>query len=136
MSCDQALREHGYRLTPQRMLVVEAIHSSDKHVSAEEIYERVHARFPHINISTIYRTLELLDELGLVTKTDLGEGCVRYHPAEKGHHHHLVCRKCGKIIDLGELAVAPLKDALLHDYGFKADLRHLAIFGQCVDCQK
>ncbi len=136
MSCDKALRERGYRLTPQRMLVIEALHNADNHISAEEIFEQLHARYPYSNISTVYRTLELMKKLNLVTETDFGEGCVRYHVAEKGHHHHLVCHACGKIIDLDESIIGPLKDTLLRDYGFDADLRHLAISGECHDCSK
>lgn len=136
MSCGQALQERGYRLTPQRMMVVEALHGADKHVSAEEIYAQVRARYPYANISTIYRTLELLKELGLVTEIALGDGRVRYHPAEKGHHHHLVCHKCGKIVDLPESVLLPLEETLFRDYQFKADLKHLAVFGLCADCQK
>ena len=89
------LTELGYRLTPQRMMVLSAIENSDDHISAEEIYVQVIAKYPHVNISTVYRTLELLGRLGLVTETDLGGGRVRYHSAEKGHHHHLVCQECG-----------------------------------------
>ena len=136
MSCHKILQEKGYRLTPQRMLVTEALHDAEGHISAEEIYEQLHARYPYSNISTVYRTLELLKELKLVTGTDFGEGRVRYHVAEKGHHHHLVCRRCGKIMDLDESALYPLKDTLLRDYGFEADLRHLAIPGKCSDCRK
>ncbi len=123
-------------MTPQRMLVIEALHSADGHISAEEIYEQLHARYPYSNISTVYRTLELLRELKLVTETDFGEERVRYHVAEKGHHHHLVCRRCGKIVDLDESVLFPLKDTLLLGYGFEADLRHLAIPGECGDCRK
>ena len=136
MSCDKVLQEKGYRLTPQRMLVIESLHNADSHISAEEIYEQFHARYPHSNISTVYRTLELLKKLNLVTETDFGEGRVRYHVAEKSHHHHLVCRNCGKIIDLDESVLFPLKDILLRDYAFEADLRHLAISGECSDCRK
>ncbi len=130
------LSEQGYRLTPQRIMILSAIENSDQHISAEEIYAQVMAKYPNVNISTVYRTLELLERLGLVTKTDLGEGRVRYHPAEKGHHHHLVCRECGRIIDLDEVLLAPLKGALLQEYEFIADLRHLAILGRCVNCSK
>ena len=130
------LSEQGYRLTPQRMLVLSAIENSEDHISAEEIYTQVVAKYPHVNISTIYRTLELLNRLGLVTETDLGGGRVRYHPAGKGHHHHLVCQECGKIIDLDESVLSSLKDVLLREYKFSADLRHLAIFGRCADCNK
>jgi len=130
------LSELGYRLTPQRLMVVEAIENSDHHISAEEIYTQVLAKYPHVNISTIYRTLDLLKQLGLVTETDLGEGRVRYHSAEKGHHHHLVCQECGAVIDLDESVLSPVKAVLLKEYGFIADLRHLAIFGRCKDCSK
>jgi Fur family ferric uptake transcriptional regulator len=136
MSCQKVLRETGHRLTPQRMLVIEALHNADEHISAEELYEQLHRRYPYANISTVYRTLELLKELNLVTETDFGEGYVRYHVAEKGHHHHLICQSCGKITDLDELALYPLKDELLQKYGFDADLRHLAISGECSKCRR
>jgi Fur family ferric uptake transcriptional regulator len=136
MSCHEILRENGHRLTPQRMLVIEALHNADRHISAEELYEQLHSRYPYANISTVYRTLELLKKLNLVTETNLGEGYVRYHVAEKGHHHHLVCHSCGKTIDLEEFALHPLKDALLQKYGFAADLRHLAISGECRACRR
>jgi len=130
------LSEQGYRLTPQRMMILSAIENSDSHISAEEIYAQVMAKYPYVNISTVYRTLELLKRLGLVTETDLGEGRVRYHPADKGHHHHLVCTECGAIIDLDESVLFPLKSTLLREYKFSADLRHLAIFGRCANCSK
>ncbi len=128
------LSKQGYRLTPQRIMVLSAIESSDDHISAEEIHAQIVAKYPNVNISTVYRTLELLKRLGLVTETDLGEGRVRYHPAEKGRHHHLVCRECGAIIDFDELLLAPLESALLREYKFSADLRHLAVFGRCLNC--
>jgi Fur family ferric uptake transcriptional regulator len=128
------LTERGYRLTPQRLMTIAAIEHSDGHISAEEIYAQVMSKYPHVNISTVYRTLELLKQLGLVTDTDFGEGRVRYHPVGKGHHHHLVCQECGATVDLDETALTPLKDVLLREYGFSADLRHLAIFGRCGKC--
>lgn len=136
MSCHEILRKNGRRLTPQRLLVIDALHNADKHISAEEIYEQLHERYPYANISTVYRTLELLKELSLVTEADFGDGLVRYHVAEKGHHHHLVCYGCGKVIDLKESVLRPLKDTLLQRYDFDADLRHLAISGECKGCRK
>ena len=129
------ISEQGYRLTPQRMMILAAIENNDAHISAEEIYTQVIAKYPNVNISTVYRTLELLKRLGLVTETDLGGGRVRYHSAEKGHHHHLVCRQCGAIIDLDESVLSSVKNVLLREYGFIADLRHLAIFGHCANCK-
>jgi Fur family ferric uptake transcriptional regulator len=128
------LSEKGYRMTPQRLMIVSAIESSDGHISAEEIFAKVVAKYPHVNISTVYRTLELLKELGLVTETNFGEGRVRYHPVGKGHHHHLVCTGCGAVIDLDEASLSSLKDMLLREYKFSADLRHVAIFGRCAKC--
>ena len=130
------LIEQGYRLTPQRMMVLAAIEDSDDHISAEEIYAQVITKYPHVNISTVYRTLELLKRLGLVAETDLGGGRVRYHPDDKGHHHHLVCQECGEIIDLDESALSSLRSTLLREYQFSADLKHLAIFGHCAKCRK
>ena len=130
------LIERGYRLTPQRLMILSAIADSDDHISAEEIYAQVVAKYPRVNISTVYRTLELLKRLGLVTQTDLGEGRVRYHPADKGHHHHLVCTECGAIIDLDESVLSYLKSTLLREYKFSADLRHLAILGRCANCRQ
>ncbi len=129
------LTEQGYRLTPQRIMILSAIENSADHISAEEIYAQVTAKYPNVNISTVYRTMELLKRLGLVTETNLGGGRVRYHSAEKGHHHHLICRQCGAIIALDEALLSPLKSALLREYKFSADLRHLAIFGRCVNCK-
>ena len=126
----------GYRLTPQRLMVLSAIEASDTHISAEEIYAQVVAKYHRVNISTVYRTLELLKQLGLVTETNLGDGLVRYHSAEKGHHHHLVCQQCGAITDLDEPVLSPLKEVLIREYRFIPDLRHLTIFGRCVNCNK
>lgn len=130
------LSKQGYRLTPQRLMIIEAIESSDDHISADEMYSHVVARYPNVNISTVYRTLDLLKKLELVTETDLGGGRFRYHPSHKGHHHHLVCRQCGTIIDLDESLLAPLEEALLKKHRFEADLRHLAISGLCSVCRK
>ena len=132
------LSEQGYRLTPQRLMILSAIENAQGHghISAEEIYAQVVAKYPNVNISTVYRTLELLKRLGLVTETDLGGGRVRYHPVDRGHHHHLVCQNCGAIIDLDESVLLTLKNTLLRDYNFIADLKHLAIFGRCLKCQE
>lgn len=132
----ERLREKGYRLTPQRLMILAAITGSDEHVSAEEIYAQVTARYPHVNISTVYRTLELLKKLGLVYEIDLGEGRIRYHAEESGHHHHLVCQKCNRVTDIAETTLSSLRDILFREYGFQAELRHMAIFGLCQECRK
>jgi Fur family ferric uptake transcriptional regulator len=132
----QRLREKGYRLTPQRLMILAAIESSDEHISAEEIYNQVAARYPDVNISTVYRTLELLKKLGMVYEIDLGEGRIRFHAEESGHHHHLVCQECGTVIDIDEATLSSLKDILMRDYHFQAELRHVGVFGICEKCRK
>ena len=129
------LSRKGYRMTPQRIMILEAIEGASGHISAEEIYQDIKKRYPGLNISTVYRTLELLQELGMVTETDMGDGRVRFHSAGHEHHHHLVCSKCGKVTDLDESMLAPLSAMLSDKYGFRADLKHLAIFGHCKDCE-
>ena len=128
------LSRQGYRLTPQRLMVLEAVEHAQDHISAEEIHALIGARYPNVNISTVYRTLELLKGLGLVTATDMGDDRVRYHSIRKGHHHHLVCSICGRVIEVDEAALAALQQSLADKYHFQAELQHLAIFGKCKDC--
>ena len=135
MSCFQALKEKGYKLTPQRVAVLQSLHESEGHVTARDIYSKVKAQYPRVNKSTVYRTLELMKELKLITETDLGGDRLCYHHAEKGHHHHLVCQRCGRVIDLDEAALEPLKELLVSNYSFIPEIRHLAIFGYCLNCQ-
>jgi Fur family transcriptional regulator, ferric uptake regulator len=135
MSCTKALQAKGYRLTPQRIMVVDALHGAKRHISAEEIFARLRGKYRYANISTVYRTLELLKELGLAAEISMGDGIVRYHARENSRHHHLVCNKCGKMIDLPEEELAPLEKSLIKSHGFKADMHHLAIFGLCSDCR-
>ncbi len=135
MTCIETLQKRGYRLTPQRIMVVDALHSVKSHISAEEIFAKLKEKYPYANISTVYRTLELLRELGLAAEIELGDGIARYHARENSKHHHLVCNKCGKTIELPEADLQPLAKSLLSKHGFKADMRHLAIFGLCPKCQ-
>ena len=135
MSCSQTIHDKGYRLTPQRMMVLDVLHKADYHISAEEIFQQVKAVYPYANISTVYRTLELLKKLDLITEIDMGDGCIRYHLLEKGHHHHLICNKCGKVIDLPESLLLELTKKLEDKYQFQADIKHLALFGICSDCR-
>ena len=88
-----------------------------------------------VNISTIYRALELLEQLGLVTHTHLGHGAPRYHLAAEADHVHLVCSSCGRITEVTPDAVAPLVTTLDEDHGFQTDVGHLTVFGRCASCR-
>lgn len=136
VSLSQALRERGYRLTPQRLIIAEAVEKERQHFSAEEVFAEVRRSYPHLNISTVYRTLDLLAELGLVTQTDLGEGRVQYHGIGHSQHHHLVCQNCGQCLELDDSLLKPLERSILEAYGFRPQIAHFAIFGLCQACQK
>ncbi|OGO01748.1 MAG: hypothetical protein A2Y90_05080 [Chloroflexi bacterium RBG_13_52_12] len=123
-------------MTPQRQMILAAMASSHDHISAEEIYAQVAAKYANVNISTVYRTLELLKKLDMVYEIDLGEGRIRYHAEESGHHHHLVCQSCGTVTDIDESTLSSLRDILMRDYKFRAELRHVGVFGICEDCRK
>jgi Fur family ferric uptake transcriptional regulator len=127
------LRTRGYRLTPQRQLVLEAVDCLD-HATPEEILAKVRRTASGVNISTVYRTLELLEELGLVSHAHLGHGAPTYHLADRHHHMHLVCRDCGKVTEADTGVAAPLVDRLRAEYGFDTDMQHFAIFGRCAEC--
>jgi len=129
-----SLREVGYRLTPQRMLIVSIIHDSPGHVTAEELHSRVVEQYPFVDISTVYRTLQLLKKLRLVSETDLGGGRVQYELTQEARHHHLVCRRCGATSPLDDDMIEPLRGRLLEKHGFQADMEHFAIFGTCQKC--
>lgn len=131
----RSLQEMGYRLTPQRIMILEAVLESEDHVTAEVLYEQVKEQYPHISFSTVYRTMELLRDSGFVTQTDLGGGRVQYHPVGKATHHHLICQNCGHIDQVDDEIFAPLKKELHERNGFDAILTHFAIFGRCRNCR-
>ncbi len=133
MDLQEQLRSRGYRLTPQRELVLEAI-SKLGHATPEDAFGWVRERAGGVNISTVYRTLELLEELGLVKHTHLGHGAPTYHASAAPEHVHLVCRQCDKVIEIAPETVAPLVDSLYEQAGFVADVGHLTVFGRCGEC--
>ena len=131
---DKTLRARGYRVTPQRQLVLAAV-TKLEHATPEEIWADVQQTASGVNISTIYRALELLEQLCLVTHTHLGHGAPRYHLAAEAEHVHLVCAECGRITQIPPEAVAPLVSALERNHGFQTDVGHLTVFGRCASCR-
>jgi Fur family ferric uptake transcriptional regulator len=131
---DDTLRASGYRVTPQRQLVLEAV-TRLEHATPEEIYAEVKQTAVGVNVSTVYRTLELLEQVGLVTHTHLGHGAHRYHIAADSGHSHLVCRGCGTITQLDPASVGSLVAGLDAEYGFEVDVGHLTVFGMCTRCR-
>jgi Fur family ferric uptake transcriptional regulator len=132
---EEQLRSHGYRVTDQRAGVLQAV-TELGHGPPEEILVRVQADAPRINLSTIYRTLEVLEEVGLVTHAHLGHGSPTYHSVDDDLHIHLVCRSCGAIDSVPARTAEPFCAALEHDHGFSTDLGHMAVHGLCRSCRE
>jgi len=131
---EHELRSRGYRLTPQRQLVLEAVEKLG-HATPDDIAAEVRRVASTVNISTVYRTLELLEELGLVTHAHLGHGSATYHPAADSDHVHLVCRGCGHVDEVPPTVVQETVDRIAAERGFHADVGHFAIFGMCAGCR-
>lgn len=129
------LRQRGVRLTPQRRMILDAIAQQSGHISAEDIYDRIASVYPDMNRSTVYRNLERLCDLRLVAVTDLGGGRVRYEALDSARHHHLICHRCGTMIDLDDQLVASLRQCIAEIHHFDAEIDHLAIWGVCARCR-
>jgi len=135
MSCIVTMKEMGLKLTPQRRLIADILHDNENCLTAEEIISYVQSRMQGISKSTIYRTLELLEEAGCVYKSEVGDRLI-YHHAHVGHHHHLVCSNCGKTIDCDEDLFTPVEKYLCEKYGFSINLKHIAMKGLCAECNR
>ncbi len=141
MSCEtetvQVLREVGQKTTPQRLMILSALRHADGHLTANNIYELVRMDYPYVDISTVYRTLNVLKELRLVSETDMGTGDTTYEwVREQRRHHHLICRDCDRVDSLDHRYLEDLGADILAESGFKPDIDHFAIFGLCAKCQK
>jgi Fur family ferric uptake transcriptional regulator len=130
------LRQEGHRLTPQRLAVLEVIKSGPGHMTVNEVLEQLRAQYPTLTVPTVYRNLQWLTEVGLVAETDLGGGSRVYEYIADHPHHHLVCSRCHRIIDLPDSLLDPLREALGERYGFVSSMEHVGLFGVCPECRE
>ncbi|MFH1723750.1 MAG: transcriptional repressor [Elusimicrobiota bacterium] len=138
------LRGCGYRMTMPREVILDILSQTKEHLSAKEIYLRAHKKYPSCGMTTAYRTLEILAQMGLVIKFDFGDGQARYELAEehsrKKHHHHLVCRKCKTVIDYAEFIEDELElldktmKGLSRKYRFTIEAHEIVFKGLCERC--
>jgi Fur family transcriptional regulator, ferric uptake regulator len=128
----ETLHRRGMRMTPQRQFVLDALLDLE-HATPEQICQQVQRRTPTVNITTIYRTLELLESLGVVRHTHLGHGAPTYSVHEH-EHVHLVCHRCGRVDEVPREVMAELAGTLRHRHGFSLDASHLALSGICRTC--
>jgi len=130
----QRLRGSGYRLTPQRELILAAVERLG-HATPDEVLAEVRAHSEAVNVSTVYRTLEVLEELGMVRHAHLSDRAPTYHSVSDHEHFHLVCRNCQAVISVDPNVLSPLLQRLDADHGFTADIGHLTVFGTCASCR-
>ena len=130
----ERIREKGYRVTPQRQMILAAVRESGGHVTAVAVYDHIRTKLPSLNQATVYRTLDFLCELRLIAKAEI-HGQVVYEVVQEERHHHLVCRQCGLVEELADHHLNELSQHLLTEHGFKAEVDHLAIPGLCAHCQ-
>lgn len=136
----EELKKEGYKLTPQRRAIVDTIVDNEgKHLTAEEIYDEVKKICPEIGLATVYRTILLLEKVGVVSRLYLNDGCSRYelvHSDEAHRHHHLICEVCNRIIEVEDDLLDNLEGSIEKDYGFKILDHVVKFYGVCSDCQK
>ena len=142
--CRGRFRDAGFRLTLPRQAILNVFIQNPKHLSAEEVFLLLHKDYPGIGLATVYRTLDLLTQMGLIFKFDFGDGRSRYELADetiKAHHHHLICTRCGRIIDYSDFAekekkfIKELETELSKKYKFKISSHQVHFYGLCEECQ-
>ncbi len=132
---DRVLRAHGYRITAQRQLVLQAV-TTLEHSTPDQILAEVQRTATGVNLSTVYRALEVLEGVGLITHAHIGHGPPTYHPVKDEAHIHLVCDRCDAVHSVSvDLAIGFATD-LRNKLGFETDLTHVSVHGLCRDCME
>ncbi|HEX79043.1 MAG TPA: transcriptional repressor [Dehalococcoidia bacterium] len=130
-----ALRQHGYKLTRQRLSVINAVISSKDSLTPADLYNRLNRHYPDIGLATVYRTLRLLDEMGLLCKLHTSSDCNSCTIGAPDRHHHLICSGCGKVIDFSCRSMAEFETSLAKETGFEIKDHLLEFTGYCQSCR-
>ncbi len=130
------LQSRGLRVTPQRAIIFEAIEKLEGHITAEDIFQEVEKVNSYISLATVYRTLELLQELNLITQTNFGRNQTHFALKNHGTHHHLVCLECHKIEEFDDDFFDPIRAQLEAAHGFQVQTEHMSLFGLCRQCRE
>jgi Fur family ferric uptake transcriptional regulator len=134
---DRYMGEHGLKSTKQRSLIVDVFFEMHGHFSVEEVWGRVRQDNPRVSVATVYRTMKLLAESGLAHARNFGDGQTRYESAiGRDHHDHLICTRCGTIIEFENDQIERLQDAVARRHGFKVTSHKMELYGLCRECQK
>jgi len=134
----ERLRGTSHKVTPQRVAIIESIFANPhEHLSADDIYALLHASHPEISLATVYRTLDILADIGVLQKITFGNGPARYELSRdpQHYHHHLICTRCGKVAEFEEDLLEPLEQAVARKTGFAVVDHEVKLFGLCPACQ-
>lgn len=139
-------RKQQLRLTKPRKFIVRVLESTTQHLSAEEVFFRVHKVYPTVGLTTVYRTLDLLEQMGIVARQNFGDGRSRYelvdNPNKPGHHHHLVCTTCKRVIEYDDFIeeevrlLRKVEKELSRKHGFQILAHVIQFHGVCGPCKK
>lgn len=129
------LREGGYRLTPQRVIILSVVADGDGHLDVDEVLRRAKETYPYMDIATVYRNLHLLKDLGVVTEVAIGDRLHFELTDPNGRHHHMVCRTCHGAYNLSPSYLEEFRTALVEEFGFEPDLDNFAVSGVCAQCR-
>ena len=131
----ETLRSQGYRLTPQRLLVLSIVAEGSSHMGVDEVYQRAKAAYPYMDIATAYRTLNLFKRIGVVTEVAIGDRLHYEMTDPEGRHHHMVCQSCHGAFNLSPIYLEEFHRTLMQEFGFEPDLEHFSIPGICSSCR-
>ena len=131
-----AVQEQGYRLTAARQTILQALADSGGHVTADDLVAMVRQEAPGVGRMTVYRTLELLNNLGLIRPVYQGTGAAHYILMDNGHHHHLVCSACHKVIEFSDCVLGEIERLVCGRFQFQVESHLLEVYGRCPDCQQ
>ncbi len=131
------MAQHGLKSTRQRSLIIDTFFAVGGHLSVEELWNKVREQDAKVSVATVYRTMKLLSECGLAHARNFGDGQTRYETAAgRDHHDHLVCTRCGTIIEFENERIEALQDAVARRHGFKVTSHKMELYGLCPDCQR
>ncbi|MBK8988870.1 MAG: transcriptional repressor [Chloroflexi bacterium] len=130
-----ALTAHGYRLTASRQAILAALVACGGHISADDLVERVHQDSPNVGRMTVYRTLDLLCQLNLIRPIYQGTGAAHFVLLHHGHHHHLICGACDKVIEFDDCVLAEIEKVVGQRFRFDVQGHLLEFYGLCEECR-
>ena len=134
MDAKEVLKEKGLKSTPQRLAELHVLHESSKYLTINDILDKTKKILPNTGLATIYRTLDILVDIGLITRLHFEDGCHTYAYSSDSHGHHIVCTSCNKILDFAECPFEDYIENLSSKTGFKIKNHFLQLFGECSEC--